>query len=178
MSEGAKKTNKQKLIDSLQMQDTKKVLSTLESLKEKGTPDFILPLMNLAKDTADDEVKSKVITLLSELKSSAAITILLDSFHEKEFAPIHELLLSAIWVGNYQAQNHIENIVSTALGSNYMAAFECATILGNIEGTFPEDQLLESQINCRKFLEANPEAEQKILVEEILEKLEVMDTQQ
>lgn len=168
----------QELIDRLFSPDEQVVLKALEAIKEDGSAKMVEPLMTLVCKTGEDWalVSERALHILSSLKDSKAHTALLKAIDKEEFSSQTDRLLSAIWQSDINASEDVAKIVRVALKANYMAIFEAITIIESCEYVIPEDQIIESQLAVKFYLNENPKSEKLEIVENLLNTLNKMES--
>lgn len=153
----------------LRASDDKLVAHALKSLEIHGSSKAIKPLAQRLMEPLSDKNKVDLIELLCSLKDSSARVELMDVIADGSFLPIRNELLTAVWNMKVDFSDYTAEFVEIAVKGDFMEALECLTIIENLEGPFMEEDILESQLHLKNYLESTePKDEQKAqLISEI-----------
>jgi hypothetical protein len=146
------------LLADLRSTDTKKVMSALKNTADDGTGDFIVPLLELYRDTPSEEIRERVSELLSSLKVSEAEDIFIDALEDERFIEQRGAILSFMWNSGFQAAEAIDTITRCALEGDYMTAIEAMTLLDSLTQEPEEESLYQALIEIRAFLEKHKDS--------------------
>jgi hypothetical protein len=141
------------LIADLFSKDEKKVLKTLSILEGEGTADVIKPICECYQENISSKVNEKIVEFLNNLSDSTAAPELVDVLRDDDFKNMRQILLGACWQSKLDMSPFIADFVSIATDGELLEAFECTTIIDNLEGPFEEGHLLESQLYLKEYLE-------------------------
>jgi len=61
--------------------------------------------------------------------------------------------LTTIWNMKVDFSGYIDEFVHIAVFGDFMETLECLTIIENMEGPFMEEDILESQLHLKRYLE-------------------------
>lgn len=146
------------LLADLRSNDSKKVLSALKTTADDGTGDFIVPLLELFRDTKSDDIRERVREMLSSLKVSEAEDILIDALEDPAFTQQRGDILSFLWHSGFQAAEAVDTITRCALEGDYMTAVEAMTLLDSLTQEPEEESLYQALIEIRAFLEKHKDS--------------------
>lgn len=147
--------------------DDSKVMAALKKMEEQGDSSLVAPLIEAFFSTHQQELRSKMAGMLSELKVSGAHQAFADALNNERFAPIHSELMAFMWNSGINAPQHLPTIVRVSLKGEFMQTFEGITLIESMEGPFSEEQITESMVILRQYLGDKPDPERKALVEEL-----------
>jgi hypothetical protein len=101
----------------------------------------------------------------------------MDLLEDPELQEVRHILLSAIWNMKVDFSNYIDDFVEIATKGTFMEALDCLTIIENLEGPFLEEDILESQLHLKNYLESNPPIDEQRahLLSEIALKIKEID---
>lgn len=150
----------------LQSSNDQVVLKALKKVRDKGDVSIVKHLLNLYTSTSNDEIKSTVKLIISELKISDAVTPLIDYLSNNN-EEANELILYALWHANLNPVNHIPEIIEACCKGNYMTALEGLTVIENLDGPFQEDVLSEAKLILNDYFQSS-EDEKTDLMKSIL----------
>jgi hypothetical protein len=167
------------LIGGLSSEDEGKALAALKALEANGDP-LILPVLVdlLKRDDLSVKLRQEVLEFLNGLKDTSAIPVLMDLLRNEDNLSVRPELLTVIWSTKLDFSAYLSDFVSIATDGDFMEALECITVIENLEGPFSEQQILESQLHLKEYLEddapKNPQvahimSEIAVLIKEINE---------
>ena len=154
--EHSKKINSN-TVSNLQSHNTALIRKTLDELSEKGNSSYIPLLIELLHSTENLEIKKRIARLLSELKHSDAIPLIVDAIQNKQYVNELQYLVSACWENGMDYSNHLSTFVDLVVDSDFMLAFEAQTVIINMTGKISE-AIYEREI--KKIKGAMPAAEE------------------
>lgn len=144
------------------------VLAALEKVPSQGRPEMIIPLLR-AHQSWDSEpsIQTKIVKILYELKSEAAIPELIKALEANEFHEQRALIISAFWNSGLSPVDHISALVRQAIKGDYLVAFEVLTVLEQIDG-FDDNQIIEDAIfDIEEFIDSEPDAAHRDVLEQV-----------
>lgn len=153
-----KKVNKklQQILLDLNSSDQKKVAKAIKSLEANGDSSVIAPIAErLLKDDLSEKNKSSVIELLCSLKDSSAAVELMEVIGNEKYLSIRPVLLTAVWNTKVDFSDYIDEFVEIATKGTFMETLDCLTIIENMDGPFMEENILESQLHLKDYLESS-----------------------
>lgn len=141
--------------------DQKKVAKAIKSLESKGNASAIKPLADcLMRDTSAKN-KAAIIELFSSLKDTSARVEIMDVIGDDKYRIIRQDMLTTIWNMKIDFSDYIDEFVEIACKGSLLEALDCLTIIENLEGPFIEENILESQLHLRDYMEGDFQDEQK-----------------
>lgn len=169
------KARTNKLIDGLLVDDMDIVLTTLETIQEKGNKDLIKPLIELGMRRDEKEIQDAIQRILFGLKISAAHPIILNELISMPPCPFRKILLSTLWEAKINALNHLDELVKIAIEGDLYEAVEVMTVLEESEGELNEEKILESLLLLKEFESRNQPIEpaKDAFIQSIKDKLEL-----
>lgn len=165
MSEASEKkltATQAKILKDLQSKDDKKVFSALEKTAENGGEHSIYPLLELFRDTSNEEIRSRVRGLLESLKISAAEELLVQALDDPEFANMRGDLLSFMWNSGIQPVDAIDLIVRVSLENDFMTGVEGMTLIESLNEAPEEESLYQALVYTREFLKAHKDDDHEL----------------
>ncbi|MFK7785344.1 MAG: hypothetical protein AB8B56_09520 [Crocinitomicaceae bacterium] len=169
------KPNKQQqkvnlIIADLQSDDPKKVKKAIKSLETHGNATVIKPLFqSLREGVLPEKHQAKILELLCSLKDTSVIPEVMDVLDDEELVDVRPLVLTAIWNMKVDFSGYIDDFVLIATQGTFMEALDCLTIIENMDGPFMEENILESQLHLKAYLEKDekPDAQKSEILSEI-----------
>ena len=163
MSETKKKTSViDTIISDLAAKNEKLVLGALKKIPTKGNSQVIVPLIELYIRTQDESIKSKVQTILFELKDTTTIDPLITSLN-KGNDDVDRLVLGALWNNNMNPTEHLHEYVKSAITGSYLTAFEALTLIESMDGEFLEDHVMDSIFDLTEAIDKGEDEKTGIL---------------
>lgn len=147
-----------KIMEDLHSSDSKKVVKAIKSLESNGNSTVILPLAELLLEGTHSH-QAEIIELLCSLKDTSVTVEIMEIIENEKFLPIRQLMLSVVWNTKVDFSDYIDDFVLIATTGDFMEALDCLTIIENLEGPFMEENILESQLHLKNYIESNPPAD-------------------
>jgi len=144
--------NVKQIQSNLCSKDEKKIETALLAIEDHGDASLIIPLADLLLN--DIEVKKyqkKIIAIFESLKDTKSVQIMMGIIHDQNYRPIRSLLLASIWNTTLDYTQYVADFVYIACSGTLVEAFDCLTILENIQGEIQEEQLLEAQWHLKEY---------------------------
>lgn len=178
-----KTTNKQRKLKVVQLlQDVSsgipaKVSTALDALQVYGDDSIIEPLIRSLDQQSDEKSIAEITEFLSSLKSSSAVTAVMQALHNPEYVHQRVRILSTIWNSPLDYSDYLSEFIALAVKEDFMVTLECLTILENLEGPFEEKSILESQLLLKDYHEGvyGKDSQKDHLISEIALLLKDMD---
>ena len=105
--------------------------------------------------------------LYSVKNKQKAEEILIQELKQEKLSEKREKIISVFWNANLNPVNELSLFVKIAAQGTYMECLECHTLIENMEGPFPEQQLLESMLILKEYFGKNKNEEKKPLLQSI-----------
>lgn len=122
------------IITNLKSGNPEVVIQSIEELKEKGTAVHFNVLMNLLHETSYQEVKKKIISLFTELKSTDTVPLLMASIQNKEYKEERKDLVSCCWQNGMNYSSYLPVFVDLVINEEFATALEALTVVENMYG--------------------------------------------
>lgn len=143
----------QQLLVDLNSGDSVKIEKALKSLKVNGDVTILRPLAELLKKDLPELIISHILEFLGDLKATNTKEEIISILKDETFIAQRQQILSTIWNCTIDYSEYIAEFVEIACDGNFMEAFECLTILDNLEGPFEERHILECQLHLKDYME-------------------------
>lgn len=141
------------IIADLRSDDPKKVKKSIKALEVHGNASVIKPLFGILKEGLPGKLQTQLIELLCSLKDTSVVAEIIDVLEDKEMLELRPLVLTTIWNMKVDFSGYIDDFVFIACKGTFMEAIDCLTIIENLEGPFMEENILESQLHLKSYLE-------------------------
>ncbi|MDC1194246.1 MAG: hypothetical protein P8M61_00055 [Crocinitomicaceae bacterium] len=141
------------LVSDLFQKDEKKVIKTIVLLEGDGDASVIHSLCELYLENKSEKINGKLIEFLSKLNDSSAMKEMIEVIRDEKFAKVRQDLLNTMWQSKLDYSPFLADFVAIACDGSFLEAFECMTIIDNLDGPFEESQTLESQLYLKEYLE-------------------------
>lgn len=147
--------------------DTKVVLSALNSLKDKGNKDYLPMLFELLLSIPEAEIQKEILKLLGTIKDKETIPAFVEALEDKKFSAIWKEILTACWQNGLDFSEHMRVFVDLVIEGEWEVAFEAFTVIENLEFFPPEEELKEIKLTLAGALKKANE-QKAYFLEEIL----------
>lgn len=141
------------IIADLYSDDPKKVKKAIKSLEVHGNATVIKPLFTILKEGLPDKLQSQLVELLCSLKDTSIVVEVMEVLEDKEMLEMRPLVLTTIWNMKVDFSDYIDDFVQIAAKGSFIEAIDCLTIIENLDGPFMEENILESQLHLKDYLE-------------------------
>lgn len=163
MEEKSKKSTNTKqakievLLTDLKSNNTSKIKIALEALKIVGEPSSLSQIIVQLNPSGPSEKNSLILEFLSCLKDRKARKVMMDLIQHQDLNALQQLLLSTIWNSPLDYTDYLEVFVELAIKGDFMVSLECLTIIENLDGSFSEKSVMESQVLLGEYADSNPD---------------------
>jgi len=164
------------LSKALKSKDTKNLSKTLKKIETEDDVRLLKPLIELGARNRDESIELQISKLLFDLKLTKGHSIIMEELENMGPNPFRAVLISTIWNANIQAMDHLDLIVKLAVEGNFMEAIECLTVIEETEGEIVEEQVLESLLMLKGYLQKDNDNSGKThIIKDILAKVEEIE---
>jgi hypothetical protein len=132
--------------------------------------------LKVYKDYEDTGIRNELDGILSNLKITGTEEIFIEALLDAEYAPIHTQVLSFMWSSGLNVPEHLSLIVRVSLSGSFMQALEGFTFIESMEGPFPEEQVMDSILQVKTYLDKSKPGEMKELVQQLQVFLQGIDS--
>lgn len=143
----------QTLLSKLHGSDEKVILQTIKILEGEGNEHVIKPMFELYKQTKSDKIKMALEEFFNKLSDSSSMLPMIELMREEENPEFRKMLIGACWQSKVDFTPYLADFVSMATSGDFFEAFECLTVIENLDGPFEETQILEAQLYLKEYLE-------------------------
>jgi hypothetical protein len=163
MSSGKQQSQKIKqIITTLNSENELKISTAISSLQTNGDPSILEPMVKLLLTDLSVKNRSEIVEFLCSLKDSRAVDEMMRIIADTNYLNLRHLLLSTLWNSKLDYSYFLPEFVEIAVDGNFMEALECLTIIENLDGTFEERHILESQLHLSDYVkDTDPKDPQK-----------------
>ena len=130
-----------------------KISSSLKAFQVNGNISILRPLAELLKTDLTLDSENEVLEFLGDLKSTQVKEEIISILRDEKFLNQRQKLLTTIWNCKVDYSDYIAEFVEIACDGNFMEAFECLTILENLDGPFQEQHILECHLHLKEYVE-------------------------
>lgn len=148
-----KNTKLKQIMMDLVTDDPKKISKAVKALESNGDPSVIKPLCEKLLSGVSEKNQKEILELFCSFKDTSVTSEIMDVIEEERFQGIRQVLLSTIWNTKVDFSDYIDEFVLIAVEGDFMETLDCLTIIENLEGPFMEENILESQLHLKKYLE-------------------------
>jgi hypothetical protein len=154
-------------INNLLSSDQQIIIETLEEIKYSGSSKLLPFLIELLHVTNNEIVKSQVYKILSELKHSDSVPIIMEAILNEKYIPEQEMLIRTCWENGLDFTHYISVFVELVVQGNYMTAFEAFTVIENLEGCISDDEA-EKMLSILENGLSGALKERKVLIQDLI----------
>jgi hypothetical protein len=141
------------LLSDLESGNATKITNALNSLQVNGDISILRPLVTLLKTDISEDTITEILDFLGDLKVSKAAPEMISILRDENFLDQRQQILTTIWNSKVDYSEYIAEFVEIACDGTFMEAFECLTVLENLEGPFEERHILECQLHLKDYIE-------------------------
>jgi hypothetical protein len=149
---------RQVLLTDIQSNDNHKVLKAIQSMEAHGHASIVEPMLAVWFKTEDEEIDQAMQNFFGDLKDSTTSAAMMEFLNATDSSDFRRKILTAIWNSKVDYSNYLKDFVRLAAEGDFLEALECLTVIENLDGPFPEDQFLESQLHLKNYLENRKES--------------------
>ncbi len=165
------------LLSDIESSDDQRVLDGLNKIKAEGTIQLLPHLFKLWFNSSE-EVELGVTEVLYSLKDEDAIPIIMDTLEKTKDGNQRQKLTSIFWNAGFEPKEFLSILVKNATEGEFMEAFECLTVIENMEPPFPEDQLMDGLVILKDYFSKKPSGEKVDLIRSIATIIQYQDDTQ
>jgi hypothetical protein len=160
---GSKSTDKKlvQILSDLRASDDKLVAHAIKSLEIHGSADAVRPIIDRLAQPLSAKNREDLFELLCSLKDSSCRVEIMDLLNDPAYEDQKLEILTAIWNMKVDFSDYVAEFVEIAVNGDFMHALECLTIIENMEGPFLEEDILESQLHLKNYLESEKKSDQQ-----------------
>lgn len=111
------------------------VLKAIDEISENGNSDYLPALIDILNSHKSDTVKNNIIKILSEVKQTNAVPIIINAIENPKLSNIKETLVRVCWENGLDYTNYFSTFIDLLINGDYMTAFEAYTVIDSTEGT-------------------------------------------
>ncbi|MDA3823588.1 MAG: hypothetical protein PF450_13395 [Bacteroidales bacterium] len=152
-------------ISILRSGNSKAILSTLEEIRNEGPISVLPEIFELMLITEDKELISACLALLSDLKSSDAVPVLITALQDKNYIPIRHLITSACWQNGLDYHENIHVFSKIIQEDDFLTAIEAFTVVENSIGDLDDPSIVKLTDSLQCALEAADEQKNALITE-------------
>jgi len=158
------------LLKKLYSNNVTSQLEALEDISKNGNSDYIPSLIDLMQNSENLELTQRISKILSEVKHSNAVPILVEYIENEKYSSIQEILVRTCWENGLDFSNYFSVFVDLLIHGEYMVAFEAFTLLENSENKISETSAQEYIHRLKEALPDAP-ADRQTLIHSIIQYL-------
>jgi len=143
---------KQLMVD-LNTSDQSKIARSIKLLETHGDSSVIKPLADKLLGDLSKANRKSILELFSSFKDTSVCVEVMDVLQDEQYKSVRQEILSTIWNTKVDFSDYIDDFVEIAVNGDFMETLDCLTIIENLEGPFMEENILESQLHLKKYLE-------------------------
>lgn len=116
----------------LQLSSDEVIISSLEGVREDGEEYMILPIIELLFSPRDTNMKQKIVSFLSDLKSQKFSQLIIDSINNfRTHEDLHHLV-SVCWQSRLNFTEHIDLFVDLLCNADIQTSIEAFSTIENM----------------------------------------------
>ena len=161
----------QKIRIDLFSANQEKVISALQTVKEKGNKKYLPLLFDLLLNNPETEVEKEIRIILESVKFEDTIPTFGNALLNEKYAPIKKSLLTACWQNGLDFSNFLPVFIDIIVNDDWETAFEAFTVIDNME-SLPDQETIKISVTKVKNALKTSTGNKKYFLEEILKKIE------
>jgi len=156
------------VLKGLQSTDPDKVLATLEELRAVGKSSDIPILTELLHTSEEKEIKTKITSLLGNLKEKESIPYIIEAIKNERYAPELRQLVSCCWENGLDYTKYLSLFVDLLIENDFLVALEAFTVITNMAETI-DQQLIDAEIEKLDHAMKTTAEEKKLLMLDVID---------
>jgi predicted metal-dependent peptidase len=150
-------------LKNLYSTNEQEVLTTIEKISDSGNSDYLPALFDLLNSHQSNDVKKTITQLLSSLKHTNAVPMLVKAINDDKLMDIREYLVRSCWENGLDFSNYLSTFIDLLIHGDYMVAFEAYTVIESCEGTISKTSMQEYLDQLRDALASVGEERQTLI---------------
>ncbi len=146
--------NKIIIIEALKSEDNNKILSALDTVREKGDFTYFPFMMDIYKNNKNEEIHTVIFEILSDLNGNENAEYLVNYIQKENYAAIKRDLLTVCWNSRLDFYRHLTFFVDMFISDDFENSFDAFTIIENIENLSEKEgvinEILDTEISKLK----------------------------
>jgi hypothetical protein len=168
MSIDHSQTEHDNILKGLDSADPEKVLESIEELRVSGKTSDIPVLLEMLRVTKSPEIKSKIVSLLGNLKDRNSVPLMMEAIQNEKYAPVLQQLVSSCWENGLDYSQYISVFVDLLIDKDFLVAFEAYTVITNMEFTI-DQAILDVEIEKLDKALLSTTSEKKVLLPDAID---------
>lgn len=132
------------------------VLDALEQARERGSLEWVRPLLEAFRDRQEEEIRAEIADMLGALKISDAAAVLADALDDPAFQEQQADIIGFLWSCGFQTEDDLRVVVACAVDGDFRCAMEALTWVEELEQVLDEQVLLDALLTVRGAVEDTP----------------------
>ena len=168
-----KKDQKEKWLKDLRSPIEEVVLDAVDAIAKKGDIGLVRPLLDTLQQNSSERVASLIQSTLADVKDERLGDELYVALNDNSLREVRKNILSVIWNAGVPVTGRLEQLVNYSIEGDFQEQFEVLTILENTSSELEEEEILNSLISMREYIQLNTGSTE--VHQEILQKLQVLE---
>ncbi|MBN2806054.1 MAG: HEAT repeat domain-containing protein [Prolixibacteraceae bacterium] len=128
-------------LKNLYSTNEQEVLMSIERISESGNSEYLPALIDLLNTHKSTEVTKNIIQLLSSVKHTNAVPLLIKAIEDNKLLKIREHLVRSCWENGLDYSNYLYTFIDLLIHGDYMVAFEAYTVIESCEGNISKTSM-------------------------------------
>jgi len=129
------------------------VLTSLATARERGTLEWVRPLLEVFRDHPDESIRQEIGDILGSLKISDAAAVFSDALEDPEFEAIRADVICFLWSCGFLHEDDLKAVVQAAVEGDFRCVMEALTWVEELEAVNDEHALLDALLMVRGRVE-------------------------
>lgn len=155
------------ILQGLHSADQNIVIEALDELKTSGKVEDIPVLVELLHTSSNPEIKTKITSLLANLKGIETIPLLISAIRNPKYAPELQKLVSSCWENGLDYSNYLSIFTDLLIENDFLVAFEAYTVITNLVSRIDQAKIETEIDRLDKALATAPEEKRPLLLDVI-----------
>lgn len=135
----------------------------LDTLAHSGNSEYIPSIIDIYSKNSENETGAKAYKILSEIKHTDAVPILIKNLEDPKYKSIQEPLIRICWENGLDFTNYLSTFVKLLINGDYMTSFEAYTLIENTEGKLSHTSLHELLDQLKAALDSASDERQTLI---------------
>lgn len=150
-----------KILNNLSSQKSDIVITTLEYLSEKGSSEYIPYLADVLQASKDDDIRTKIIMMLSNIKQKDAANELVLLLQNKQYQEEWKTIAQCCWSNGLDYTPYLSVFVDLVINEPFETALEAFTVIENMDGFLSSDEKTECLHKIQSAINKGKPSEQQ-----------------
>lgn len=143
----------QQLLFEIQSGEVIKANKAIKGLESHGSNEVLEPLLKFWKTATNSDIDHELSEFFAALKDTDSRHEIMKVLLNEKAEDFRIKILASIWNCKVDYSDYLAQFVTLAAEGGFMESLECLTVIENLDGPYEEEQIFESQIALKNYLD-------------------------